>query len=102
MGRLAGKVAIITGAARGMGESHARTFAREGARLILTDLNVEKGQALVILEAMKMEHTIRAPSAGLVRSLHYPVGAMVEAGSSTRRCVPPLICRKSYISKKAA
>jgi 3-methylcrotonyl-CoA carboxylase alpha subunit len=42
---------------------------------------VEKGQALVILEAMKMEHTIRAPSAGVVKSLHYPVGAMVEAGA---------------------
>nr|WP_087575411.1 glucose 1-dehydrogenase [Sphingomonas sp. CDS-1] len=46
MGRLAGKVAIITGAARGMGESHARMFAREGAKLVLTDLNVEKGTAL--------------------------------------------------------
>lgn len=46
MGRLAGKVAIITGAARGMGESHALVFAREGARVVLTDLNAEKGEAL--------------------------------------------------------
>lgn len=46
MGRLDGKVAIITGASRGMGASHARVFAREGAKLILTDLRKESGEAL--------------------------------------------------------
>ncbi|RSU61672.1 SDR family NAD(P)-dependent oxidoreductase [Sphingobium yanoikuyae] len=46
MGRLDGKVAIITGAARGMGASHARIFAREGAKLVLTDLNSDGGGAL--------------------------------------------------------
>ena len=46
MGRLTGKTAIITGAARGMGASHARLFVQEGANVILTDRNVEGGQAL--------------------------------------------------------
>ncbi len=46
MGRLEGKVAIITGAARGMGESHARIFAAEGARVVLTDLSEEAGNKL--------------------------------------------------------
>jgi 3alpha(or 20beta)-hydroxysteroid dehydrogenase len=46
MGRLDGKVAIITGASQGMGESHARTFAAEGAKVTLTDINAEAGQAL--------------------------------------------------------
>lgn len=46
MGRLDGKVAIITGAARGMGESHARTFIREGASVVLTDRLGEQGRAL--------------------------------------------------------
>lgn len=36
---LAGKVAIITGAARGIGAATATLFAREGARLVLTDLD---------------------------------------------------------------
>src|SRR5699024_6911196 len=41
-----GKVAIITGAAQGMGASHARKFIEEGAKVVLTDLNQEDGQAL--------------------------------------------------------
>ena len=38
MGRLAGKTAIVTGAARGMGEATARLFASEGANVVLTDV----------------------------------------------------------------
>ena len=44
MGRLDGKVAVITGAARGQGEAEAELFAREGARVVLTDVLVEEGQ----------------------------------------------------------
>lgn len=46
MNRLKGKVALITGAAQGMGASHARKFVEEGARVVLTDLNQERGAAL--------------------------------------------------------
>jgi 3alpha(or 20beta)-hydroxysteroid dehydrogenase len=46
MPRLSGKVAIVTGAAQGMGEAHARTFVREGAKVILTDINREGGEKL--------------------------------------------------------
>lgn len=46
MDRLKGKVAIVTGAGRGMGQSHARTFVEEGCQVVLTDLNAEAGQAL--------------------------------------------------------
>ena len=42
--RLKDKVAIVTGAASGMGASTARIFAREGAFVILTDMNDEDGQ----------------------------------------------------------
>ena len=43
-GRLAGKIAIITGAAKGLGEADARMFVREGARVILTDVDRENGE----------------------------------------------------------
>ena len=46
MSRLAGKVAIITGAAQGMGAAHARAFIAHGARVVLGDVNVEGGERL--------------------------------------------------------
>jgi 3alpha(or 20beta)-hydroxysteroid dehydrogenase len=46
VGRLDGKVAIITGASQGMGEAHARRFVAEGARVVMTDLLDDRGEAI--------------------------------------------------------
>ena len=45
-GRLEGKVALITGAARGQGEAEARRFVAEGSRVLLTDVLDDEGQAV--------------------------------------------------------
>jgi 3alpha(or 20beta)-hydroxysteroid dehydrogenase len=46
MNRLTGKVAIVTGAAQGLGAEQARALAREGARVVLGDLADGEGQTL--------------------------------------------------------
>jgi len=46
MGRLDNKVAIITGASKGLGEADARLFAKEGAKVVLTDVDVENGERI--------------------------------------------------------
>ena len=46
MGRLAGKVAAITGGASGMGAATVRRFVAEDARVVIADLQVDKGEAM--------------------------------------------------------
>ncbi|MEU6121412.1 glucose 1-dehydrogenase [Streptomyces sp. NPDC047123] len=46
MGKLDGRVVIVTGAARGQGEQEARLFVEEGARVVLADVLDEQGEAL--------------------------------------------------------
>lgn len=64
MKRLEDKVAIITGAASGMGAAEARLFAKEGAKVIATDIQVDKLEAVVEEikdeggEALAIEHDV--------------------------------------------
>ncbi|HIJ63374.1 MAG TPA: 3-methylcrotonyl-CoA carboxylase, partial [Rhodospirillaceae bacterium] len=50
------------------------------AILVEPGSKVVKGQPLAVMEAMKMEHTLRAPHDGIVTGLNYHVGAMIDEG----------------------
>jgi 3alpha(or 20beta)-hydroxysteroid dehydrogenase len=65
-GRLAGKVAIITGAARGQGAAEARRFAAEGAAVVLTDVLDTDAKAVaddIGSEAMAIAHDVSSEQA---------------------------------------
>jgi 3(or 17)beta-hydroxysteroid dehydrogenase len=47
MGRLNGKAALVTGGARGLGAAQCRVLAREGARVIVADIDLEQAEVLV-------------------------------------------------------
>ncbi len=59
-GRVAGKVAIVTGGARGLGEADARLLVAEGAKVVITDIDVESGQATAnAIGAVFMQQDVR-------------------------------------------
>jgi 2-keto-3-deoxy-L-fuconate dehydrogenase len=69
--RLAGKVALLTAAAAGIGRATAQAFAREGARVIATDIDVD---GLAGLDADKRELDVRSSDA--VAALARDIGAI--------------------------
>jgi 3alpha(or 20beta)-hydroxysteroid dehydrogenase len=66
MGKLDGKVAIITGASQGMGEAHVRRFVAEGAKVVMTDINEERG------------HEIAAELGDSARFIRHDVASLAE------------------------
>jgi 2-keto-3-deoxy-L-fuconate dehydrogenase len=67
-GRLAGKVALLTAAAAGIGRATAEAFAREGARVVATDIDVD-GLAGLDGEKRKLDVRSSADVAALAREI---------------------------------
>jgi 3-methylcrotonyl-CoA carboxylase alpha subunit len=78
------RVDASRGAASG-DELHGRLTAPMPGKVIAllaeTGAKVEKGAPLLVLEAMKMEHTIKAPRAGVVKAFHFAPGEQVSEGA---------------------
>ncbi|GAA0945375.1 SDR family oxidoreductase [Nonomuraea longicatena] len=63
MGMLDGKVAFVTGGARGMGAAHVRLFLEEGARVVFGDVLEEEGRALAEeTGAVFVPHDVTSPA----------------------------------------
>lgn len=79
MGRLAGKVAIVTGGASGIGAATLRRFAREGARVVCADLDDERGDALareIVADGGRAVH--RHTDVGVLSDLEATVAFAVD------------------------
>ena len=64
--------------------------------LVDRDSSVEKGQALMVIEAMKMEHTIRAPVDGTVTAVSFGEGDLVEEGVELLAIAPAFEISATY------
>jgi 3alpha(or 20beta)-hydroxysteroid dehydrogenase len=81
MGRLDGKVALITGGARGQGEAEVRRFVAEGAKVVFGDVLDDVGEKLAADlggEAVFQHHDVRSPDewAGVVEEAEQRFGKL--------------------------
>jgi 2-keto-3-deoxy-L-fuconate dehydrogenase len=68
-GRLKGKTAVVTAAGQGIGRATAQRFAREGARVIATDINLEQLSTLEGCDARLLDATDAGAIGALARQL---------------------------------
>jgi 3alpha(or 20beta)-hydroxysteroid dehydrogenase len=91
MGRLNGKVAIVTGGARGQGAAEARLFASEGATVVVTDLLANEGQAVATeIQGTFLSHDVSDEQAWLdvvrqVKEAHGRIDVLVNNAGIFRR-----------------
>jgi 3-methylcrotonyl-CoA carboxylase alpha subunit len=69
------------GSERASGGLTAPMTGKVLAVLVAPGARVARGQLLVLIEAMKMEHAITAPADGVVEAIHYAAGDLVDEGA---------------------
>lgn len=87
MSALSGRVAIVTGAGRGLGRSHALALAKQGAAVVVNDLGVEiDGSGKDVTHAQQVVNEILAAGGNAVVSNH-DVADWAQAGSLVQLAV---------------
>jgi NAD(P)-dependent dehydrogenase (short-subunit alcohol dehydrogenase family) len=82
-GRLEGKVAVVTGAGQGIGAAIARCFAREGASVVVAEINPETGAAIAA------ELTAAGGQALFVQTDVADPGSVAAMSEAARAAFPP-------------
>jgi 3alpha(or 20beta)-hydroxysteroid dehydrogenase len=91
MGKLNGKVAIVTGGARGQGAAEARLFASEGATVVITDLLANEGRAVAReIQGTFLSHDVSDENAWLdvvrrVKEAHGRIDVLVNNAGIFKR-----------------
>ena len=83
------KKALRLAGGAGQGKLKSSMPGRVVSILVEEGAVVEKGQAVIIVEAMKMENEVKAPVAGTVSNIQVAPGQAVEAGAPLLTITPP-------------
>ena len=67
MSRLSGKVALVTGGARGLGAATVRAFVEQGAKVVFGDVLVDEGEALDVRSGHETARMLKTASPTLSR-----------------------------------
>ena len=102
MGRVEGKIVVVTGAAGGQGAAEARLLAREGATVIATDLAEDDPQLGEGIAYRRLDVPIRSTGASSGRGSSRPTDASTDSSTTPASRSGNACCRSSWLTGTAS